>query len=134
MSCHEIPFAESMDGEDAAEIERERVNLILGEADFDGYYASVAKEGNRKSHYTGPVLGATLAHPLPLSFTKVEGTSAHSPKRGLKKRGVQELNDRAELNRLIREFRVEVDKLLPRETYFWFDDSSLHITLRALIL
>ena len=37
-----------------------------------------------------------------------------------------------DLLKIIRAFREEVDKILP-DMYAWFEDSSLHVTVRALM-
>lgn len=51
---------------------------------------------------------------------------------GLRTRGPRELADRRALLAAIARFQRRVDSELPG-MYAWFEDSSLHITLRALI-
>lgn len=135
ISCHLIPFRDDQtDTREASPEEAERVRLIVSEADDPDYYKAVARDGNRRSHYSAPNVGVTLAHPLPLSFLKIDSPrSVHTTRSGLRQRGVQEVADRTQLLKLIYEFKQEVVDLLPG-MYYWFDEGSLHITLRALIL
>jgi hypothetical protein len=91
------------------EAERARVRRIVGEADDPGYWLLAAKEGHREAHYCSPAPrpGATLAVPL-------AGGSAS-------------------LHAAIAALRARVDAAAPG-AYRWFDDDSLHVTLRALVL
>ncbi|KAA6429591.1 MAG: hypothetical protein FRX49_00026 [Trebouxia sp. A1-2] len=41
-------------------------------------------------------------------------------------------NTGAQLTKVINQFRQQVDQFLP-DMYAWFDDSSLHVTIRALM-
>jgi hypothetical protein len=52
---------------------------------------------------------------------------------GLQQRGLAEINDRHRLFEAIQRFKSEVEKAVPG-VYYWFDEKSLHITLRAIIL
>ena len=51
---------------------------------------------------------------------------------GLRARGVREIIDRKAVLAAVTWFRARVDAALPG-MYAWFEDASLHITLRALI-
>jgi hypothetical protein len=65
-------------------------------------------------------------------FGGAEGAHGHEARPGLKRRGVQELNDRRRLLAAVEEFRRRVEEEVPG-LYCWFDAGSLHVTLRALI-
>jgi len=135
-----IPFGNGHDDTGATPEEEQRVKLIVSEADDPEYYKLVAREGNRRTHYTAPALGVTLAHPLHPSKSVVSGTGPQSPRShhnvihmGLQKRGLQEITDRQRLFEAIKRFKIEVEAVVPG-MYCWFDSKSYHITLRALIL
>lgn len=127
-----VLFSGTRDGAGPSEEEQNRVKLIVAEADAPDYYSAVAREGNRASHYKSPALGATLVYPL---VTRRGADSPRSPSAhmGLRERGVQELTDRRRLLEIIKEFKSQVDAVLPG-CYVWFEGKSLHITLRAIIL
>ena len=87
-----------------------RVAAVLAEFDEDrdgSYSEAVAREGKRESAYrgAGAASGATLV--APLSVTDVEALA-------------------------LQEFRDAVDAALPG-CYAWFDDASLHVTVRGLL-
>ena len=106
----------------------------MAEADAPDYYTSVARDGNRASHYTSPVTGVTLVHPLmAVPHTPGSPGGSHAQRVGFQHRGVEEILARKQLLEAVREFRAAVEELLPG-LYYWFDETSLHITLRALIL
>ena len=83
----------------------------------------------------GPHLGATLMHPLAVAFDGMEsprGSHAFVARPGLRQRGFSEIQARERLLAAIRRFRQRIDRELPG-LYCWFEEASLHITLRALI-
>lgn len=135
-----IPFGNGHDNTGATPEEKQRVKLIVSEADDPDYYKLVAREGNRRAHYRSPEIGATLMHPLHPSKSVVRGESSQSPRSrhtmihmGLQQRGLQEIADRQRLFEAIKRFETEVEAMIPGR-YCWFDEKSLHITLRAIIL
>jgi hypothetical protein len=83
---------------------------------------------------TGPHLGATLMHPLAITFDGSESPTGHghAARPGLRQRGLAEIQARERLLAAIRRFRERVARELG-DVYYWFDDASLHITIRALI-
>lgn len=98
-------------------------------------FVAVSKPGSRESHYRGPNIGVTLAHSLGMHLENdVDATKkSHAHVRpALQHRGATELKDRKALLDCIQEFRQRVDRLLPG-AYAWFDNNSLHITVRAII-
>lgn len=125
---HTIAFDGGKDGTEPTPEEAQRVKLIVGEAEDPNYYAAVAREGNRASHYRNAAMGATLVHPL--SIYPVRGAA---PRAALRERGVRELDDRHRLIEAINEFKQGVEAVLPGR-YAFFEEDSLHITLRALIM
>lgn len=134
-----IPFGNGHDKTGPTPEEQQRVKLIVCEADDPEYYKLVAREGNRRAHYTAPALGATLMHPLHPSKS-VSRSGAGSPRShhnvihmGLQQRGLQEITDRQRLFEAIKRFKTEVESAMP-DMYYWFHEKSLHITLRAIIL
>lgn len=94
--------------------EQDNVQAVLQEADCPSYWVSASKDGNRESHYRGPALGCTLVAGL---FGQ-NRTLVHC-------QGTQ-------VTKVINQFRQQVDQFLPG-MYAWFDDSSLHVTIRALM-
>ncbi|DBA97850.1 TPA: hypothetical protein ACH3X3_012714 [Trebouxia sp. C0006] len=98
--------------------EQDNVQAVLQEADHPSYWFSASKDGNRESHYRGPALGCTLVASL-VGQNKF-------PNKAL------DHNKGAQLTEVIDQFRQQVDQLLPG-MYAWFDDSSLHVTIRALM-
>eukprot|EP01023_Acetabularia_acetabulum_P066905 TRINITY_DN9108_c1_g1_i4.p1 TRINITY_DN9108_c1_g1~~TRINITY_DN9108_c1_g1_i4.p1 ORF type:complete len:272 (-),score=35.53 TRINITY_DN9108_c1_g1_i4:95-910(-) len=87
--------------------ELENVKKIVSEWDEQGYWMKASKDGNRENHYRVSACGVTLIHYL----------SCKSQDAGL-------------IN-VIESFRKQVDEQLPG-LYSWFQDQSLHITVRAL--
>jgi hypothetical protein len=141
---HLIPFSNGHDNTDPTQEEHQRVKLIVSEADDPEYYSLVAREGNRQAHYTSPAVGATLIHPLHPSKSISSRGRPGSPRShqnphhnvlhmGLQQRGLQEITDRQRLVEAIKRFKTEVEAVVPG-LYYWFDEKSLHITLRAIIL
>ena len=98
--------------------------------------AAISIPGFREEHYRGTSLGVTLAHPLALHLeTRVEsekGPQWTTLRPGLVERGTTELKDRNALLSCIRNFREAVEAVVPG-AYAWFDEGSLHLTLRAVI-
>jgi hypothetical protein len=137
VSLHTVPFCGGADSRPPAAEEAVRVKLIVAEADAPGYYELVAKAGNRAGHYAAPTIGATLAHFLRSGAAdqggSPRGAGRHETRAGLRQRGVQELQDRRRLAAAVGALRAAVDAALPG-AYRWFDEASLHVTLRALIL
>lgn len=134
VSLQTVQFSAARDGHGPSLEEKHRIQSILLEADEPGYYDEVAKEGNRAPHYVDPALGVTLMHPLiaPIGPGSVR---SHYPtaRAGLRERGIQDLSDRRRLLEMIHAFQQAVDAALPN-TYRWFSDASLHVTLRAIIM
>ena len=75
--------------------------------DAKQYFFDAARDGSRESHYRDTKLGVTLA-------ARVAGSLPR------------------ELKKLLSEFRQQVDDALP-DMYAWFDDNSLHCTVRGLV-
>eukprot|EP00239_Pterosperma_sp_CCMP1384_P007613 CAMPEP_0197844380 /NCGR_PEP_ID=MMETSP1438-20131217/1364_1 /TAXON_ID=1461541 /ORGANISM="Pterosperma sp., Strain CCMP1384" /LENGTH=435 /DNA_ID=CAMNT_0043455137 /DNA_START=110 /DNA_END=1417 /DNA_ORIENTATION=+ len=95
--------------EEPEESEQKAVKKVLSEfskKNIDKYWNDVAKDGNRASHYRDATVGSTCVTFIGRSLSE-----------GLKK--------------VLDNFRSKVDKALPG-MYVWFDDTSLHVTHRAL--
>ena len=75
--------------------------------DAKRYFFDAARDGSRESHYRGTKLGVTLA-------ARVAGSLPR------------------DLKQVLSEFRERVDDALP-DMYAWFDDESLHCTVRGLV-
>jgi hypothetical protein len=71
-----------------------------------------------KSCNAGPALGCTLVAGLVGQNNFTNKTLDH--------------NQGTQLTEVINQFRQQVDQFLPG-MYAWFDDSSLHVTIRALM-
>ncbi|KAL3160387.1 hypothetical protein ABBQ32_010712 [Trebouxia sp. C0010 RCD-2024] len=94
--------------------EQDHVQAVLQEADDPSYWVRASQDGNRESHYRGVALGCTLVADLFTSISESgEGTTS-------------------KLLQIIRAFRHQVDSALP-DMYAWFDETSLHVTIRALM-
>eukprot|EP01024_Parvocaulis_polyphysoides_P050842 TRINITY_DN4963_c0_g2_i1.p1 TRINITY_DN4963_c0_g2~~TRINITY_DN4963_c0_g2_i1.p1 ORF type:complete len:244 (+),score=31.21 TRINITY_DN4963_c0_g2_i1:106-837(+) len=87
--------------------ELENIKRIVNEWDEEGYWVKASKDGNRESHYRGCASGVTLIHYLNQNLD-------------------------TDIIQLIQQFRKQVDEQLPG-LYAWFDDKSLHVTIRALV-
>ncbi|KAL0029394.1 hypothetical protein WJX77_004302 [Trebouxia sp. C0004] len=98
--------------------EQDNVQAVLQEADHPSYWVSASRDGNRESHYRGPALGCTLVASLGGQTTFTNKTLDH--------------NKGTQLTEVINQFRQQVDQSLPG-MYAWFDDGSLHVTIRALM-
>jgi hypothetical protein len=94
--------------------EAARVATVLSEADDANYWFHASRDGGREAHYRAPAPGVTLVHEL--------GLGASSEQQGTRQR----------LLDAVRRFRERVDAALPG-MYVWFDDASLHVTVRAII-
>lgn len=105
--AHEVvPFGLEAVDSDPPESEAARVRCVLDEFSeerLDTYWTDVARDGNRESHYREVALGATLVHFL-----------------GLQKPPA--------VNALIARLEAEIP-----ETFAWFNERSLHVTVRGLI-
>lgn len=108
-----LPLAGWLDPSPPSAEEQRRVSGILAEPAQPGYLELVAKPGSREGHYRGDRLGVTLAHPLLMDGDEAEDA-------------------RLQLAAAIVRFRARVDAELPG-LYAWFDNASLHVTLRAVI-
>ncbi len=100
-----LQLAAPADASRASEEERIRAALVHAESNTSAYWFHVARDGGREAHYRADAAGATLVAPL--------GAAAASA-----------------LN--LASFRAAVDEALPG-MYAWFDDTSLHMTVRALL-
>lgn len=122
----------------------------MAECGTDDYWFKASRDGNREDHYRGSHLGATLMHPLLMAGAGGEaGTagaagaalgpsapagaaSAAAPGPAMAAAAAGGAADRLALVDAIERFRRRVDAALPG-MYAWFADTSLHITIRALI-
>jgi len=110
-----LPLKEPVDMSEAAAEEVERVQKIVAEADDPDYWYHASRDGSREGHYKSGALGVTLIHEL----------ACFKP-------GGDQLGWSTQLPGTIHKFRERVEAALPG-LYTWFDDSSLHVTVRAII-
>lgn len=110
---HTLQLSDEFDEAGPSPAEQEIVKNVIAEADDPGYWFAASKDGNRESHYRGNALGATLC--------TCQGAFVE-----------EESNPSAAVAQVVAQFREQVDDILP-DTYAWFSDTSLHITIRALI-
>eukprot|EP00955_Chlamydomonas_euryale_P095860 364965-Chlamydomonas_euryale.AAC.12 len=92
------------------------VGCVMAEMDSPNYWFHASKDGGREGHYRNGCLGLTLVHDL-AAFAPKTGGGSHAG---------------AATATAIRAFRMDVAAELPG-VYTWFDDSSLHVTVRALM-
>lgn len=102
--------------------EAARVASVLAEADDPDYWFHASRDGGREGHYRGPAPGVTLVHELGLGGGGGEEGGAPAAS-----------SSRARLLAAVRRFRERVDAELPG-LYAWFDEASLHVTVRAIIV
>jgi len=136
LSANMVMFKLELDSRPPTEQEAARVTRILSEPDHSDYYGTgICREGNRESHYTAPKVGCTLIHPLAFGWGADKGVSPKSPatfRPALSLRGFDEFSDRKAVFMIIHELRQRVDREVG-VVYRWFDEESLHVTIRALI-
>lgn len=129
-------FKLELDSRPPTEQEAARVTRILSESDHPDYYETgICREGNRESDYTAPNVGCTLIHPLAFGWGADKGASPKSPatfRPALSLRGFDEFSDRKAVFMFIHELRQRVDSEVGT-VYRWFDEESLHVTIRVLI-
>eukprot|EP00887_Chlorella_sp_A99_P004960 scaffold4.g4960.t1 len=130
LSCQQVWLQPRLDEAPPSGEEQARVAGILAEPDHPGYYEDVSREGGREGHYRGTHLGVTLVHPIAFSSGAISGGPERRP--ALKMRGLDELSDRGRLLAAVQRLRARVEEELPG-LYAFFSDSSLHVTLRAVI-
>lgn len=106
-----VDKADTVDGRQPSAEQADYVRKVVAEWDAPDYWFDASKDGNREMHYRGNAMGATLVHWV------------QPP--GLGGAAVQALLS------AVQAFRREVDATLPG-MYAWFDDASLHVTLRNL--
>ncbi|KIZ02396.1 hypothetical protein MNEG_5561 [Monoraphidium neglectum] len=114
-----------IDVSEPSEEERARVESVVRAAEDPGYWVAASRDGNRESHYRGNALGATLIHEL-ACFSRGDPTREAGGAAGVDKAYSTALPG------ILRRFRARVDAALPG-MYVWWDEASLHITIRALI-
>jgi hypothetical protein len=106
------PHESRVRGDPPSAAERAVVDEVVAQFSFPKddakqYFFDAARDGSRESHYRDTKLGVTLA-------ARVAGSLPR------------------ELKKLLSEFRQQVDDALP-DMYAWFDDESLHCTVRGLV-
>jgi hypothetical protein len=95
--------------------EAERVAAVLAEADDPDYWYHASRDGGREAHYRGAAPGVTLVHELAGGGGRPKNEDVHT------------------VLAAVRRFRARVDAELPG-VYAWFDERSLHVTVRAIIV
>jgi hypothetical protein len=106
--------------------EAARVASVLAEADDPDYWFHASRDGGREGHYRNMAPGVTLVHELGLGGGGGgcgAGASASAPLSA----------SSALLLAAVRRFRERIDAALPG-VYAWFDEASLHVTVRAIIV
>ncbi|GIL85232.1 hypothetical protein Vretimale_10728 [Volvox reticuliferus] len=98
--------------------ELDRVRGVVSEADSPEYWFLASKDGSRESHYRSSNLGVTLVHDLAVLQGRPRARAA--------------ADYGSDLPGIVRSFRDRVEAELPG-LYRWFNDSSLHSTVRALM-
>ena len=102
------------DAEEAA-----RVRAVLDAGAAPEYWANAARDGQRDEDYRRSQLGATLVHflcaPAAAEEEAAGGAAASS----------------GAVRASIAQFRSRGENALP-DTYTWFDDDALHVTVRGL--
>jgi len=112
--------------------ERARVAAVLAEADAPDYWFHASRDGGREGHYRSPAPGVTLVHEL---FSAGVPAAAPAPAPTEGRAGGPVAAAAPALARLaadMRRFRAAVEAELPG-VYAWFDEASLHVTVRAII-
>lgn len=105
---------ERVDQSRPSQSEQDNVQAVLQEADHPSYWVRASQDGNRESHYRGVALGCTLVADLVTIISNSDQGRT------------------SKLLQIIRAFRHQVDSILP-DMYAWFDEASLHVTVRALM-
>ena len=106
VACQRLPLSPPLDAAPPSPAAAAAAAATLAEFEpqrLQAYWADVARDGSRETHYRGAARGATLVAPLHAAYT-------------------------AQLAK----FRKAVDAELPG-AYAWFADDSLHVTVRALL-
>lgn len=107
LSCSTLPLLEPVDDTPPDGAELKHAASVANEVDdVAAYWFHASKDGQRAAHYRGSATGASLVAPL---------RALH-----------------AQLGLDVSEFRRAVDAALG-PAYCWFDDASLHMTVRALL-
>lgn len=112
---HVISLSTHTDNSEPSEEEKSRVDDVLAESDHPDYWYLVSRDGNREPHYRATALGATLVHEL-ACFSDPTASNGFS----------------GALPGILRRLKERVDLELPG-LYSWLNESSLHITIRALM-
>jgi hypothetical protein len=87
--------------------------VIKETLDLETYYSKVCLPGNRESHYLKP-----------MSNGKTELTSVFR---------IGDKKQQHENIQIIHDFQSMIEQTLGKDKYIFFDDSSLHITLRSIV-
>jgi hypothetical protein len=104
--------------------EAARVASVLAESDDSDYWFHASRDGGREGHYRSMAPGVTLVHELGLGGGGGGCGAGAAPLSS---------SSSALLLAAVRRFRERVDAALPG-VYAWFDEASLHVTVRAIIV
>mmetsp|Transcript_36916 Transcript_36916/g.82098 ORF Transcript_36916/g.82098 Transcript_36916/m.82098 type:complete len:272 (-) Transcript_36916:18-833(-) len=115
-----VPLMRHVDSADPSPSQLDNVHRVMSEAEDPNYWFHVARDGSRESHYKGTALGVTLVHELSCFSGKASETPR--PQQGYA----------TALPGIIRSLKQRVDAELPG-LYTWFEEASLHVTIRALM-
>jgi hypothetical protein len=144
--------------------EFERVQGVVAEADHDEYWFHASRDGNREKHYRSPALGVTLVHELacfkpqqpittaaaingssivnssdqgqPVASAAEDGRVQQTLATTADSRGRYSSSSSAwgsALPGIVGKFKSAIEQEFPG-LYAWFDERSLHVTVRAVIV
>eukprot|EP00775_Hariotina_reticulata_P011186 gene11186-11336_t len=133
ISRKQLLLAEPADLAAASPEEVARVQHVVAEADDDNYWYHASRDGNREQHYRSPALGVTLAHELACFRPQQAAAAATASTQQGGGGGGGSSTWSSVLPDIVRGFRAAVQEEFP-ELYAWFNEQSLHITIRAIIL
>lgn len=115
IATHCVHTSPAVEDGHPAEAEQRAVAAVLAERTAPDYWVKASEDGCRSSHYTGTALGATLVHDLACFQA-----------------GGEEQPWSVALPGIIRAFASRVEMALPG-MYDWFDEGSLHVTIRGIM-
>ncbi len=99
------------------------------EASAADYWFHASRDGSRRSHYEDPCVGATLCIPLDIGPDSFGRDGTHP--RAITSAEALQQNFVYAFRSALQAIRNRIEAELPG-MYHWFDEASLHVTLRGL--